>query len=429
MKNHKKLFFVRVLFILLLIFNPHIFANTEINQLQNLANEYVEKYSTTDASKQGEGISGIQLTVLQNGKMKTFVAGTIGHDTKSPVTPENLFSWGSITKEFTTAIILQLQEQGKLNLNQTLQYWFPENFFTEKGKQSIWPMQWSKIKVFELLNMTSGIPNAINNSTSGTGKLWNKKTLFETNWQPNRLVEIAAEYTRSGNCKKQCFAAGTHWSYSNTNYVIASMIAEKAKKEAFGKQMQDLLKNADITAYYVPNERPGKYLDKMMHGYFYYPVGIPAAAKIKGVSDGFDTSNTLQWSTSPASGALIGSTQNITKSVFKLFNDEILSKNSTAILKNDYFANQKNGELIKNLALCPDVSASNKACYGLGVQAMHSKSLGTVYQYSGQILGFRSVYYWVPKENILIAITVNSTAGYNHIMQFAFHIFNVVTKK
>ncbi|MCX7125918.1 MAG: serine hydrolase [Gammaproteobacteria bacterium] len=391
------------------------FADTKI---QTLVNQYAEKYSNADTKKQGEGISGIQLTVLQNGRMQTYVAGTVGHNIKTPVSPENLFAWGSITKEFTTAIILKLQEQGKLNLNQTLKYWFPENFISTKNEKSPWPKEWANVKIFQLLDMTSGIPNA----KTVNEKFWNMKTLFETNWQPNQIVEIAAEYARSEHCKRQCFIAGTHWSYSNTNYIIASLIAEKAKHEAFENQMRDLLKNADITAYYMPDKRPGKYLTQMVHGYDY-------DSSASGIPNGFDTSNTLQWSTSPAAGTLIGDTQNMAQAVSKLLSGKILSKTATEILNNNYYINVKNGTLVSDITQCTTKNTAGNGCYGLGVAVIYNKTLGPIWRYEGRNRGFRSVYNWSPKKNVIVSASVNSTAGHNdNITKFAADVLNVAMK-
>jgi len=298
-----------LLLILFFTFSVSVFANPKNDQIQNLVNQYIEKYSNHDVTKKGEGTSGIQLTILQNGKMKTYTAGTIGHNINTPVSSNNLFAWGSITKEFTTAIILKLQQQRKLNLNQTLQHWFPKKFISTKNKKSEWPKMWRTVKIFQLLNMTSGIPNAVNNSTLNI--FWDKKRLFETNWKLDQFINVAASYARSKNCKHQCFMPGTNYSYSNTNYVIAGIIAEKAAKIPFSAQMHDLLKNAGITAYYIPHKRPEAYLKNMMHGYYYDALyGYPA---IKDVPLGFDASDTLGWSWISSAGALIGNTQNMVK--------------------------------------------------------------------------------------------------------------------
>lgn len=398
-------------------------------KIQQLANQYVSRYSNTDVHEKGEGISGLQLTVLQNDKIQTFVSGYTGHDSKKPVTPKNLFAWASITKEFTTAILLKLQEKGKLNLNQPLQYWFPEKFRSVHNKKTEWPKKWENVKIYQLLNMTSGIPNAINSKTLKT--YWNKKRLFETKWNPGQLVDIAAQYERSKQCKKSCFVPGSNWSYSNTNYIIAELIAEKAAQKPFSVQMNDLLKNAGVTAYYIPNEKPASTLKNMMHGYFYdrlYPV---AGFDVKEIPIGFDTSNTLAWSNSPASGALIGNTENLAKAVYALLNGKILSQKSTDLLVHDYFVNTKNGRPVANITQCTKESLGNhQSCYGLGVSVLYHKNIGPIYSYEGILFGYRPIYFYSPKENIIIAAAINSTAGTNdHLLLFTKNLFKIITEK
>lgn len=98
-----------------------------------MVNNYVAKYATDDVKKNGEDISGMQLVVLHNGKMQTFVAGTVWHGISVPVKKSSMFEWASNTKVFTVAVILKLQEQGALNLQQTLAEWFPNNFIKSES--------------------------------------------------------------------------------------------------------------------------------------------------------------------------------------------------------------------------------------------------------------------------------------------------------
>jgi len=63
---------------------------------------------------------------------------------------QTLFGVGSITKTFIAAAILQLQETGQLNLDDSLSKYFPEY------------LKWSNITLRQLLNMTSGIQILLN---------------------------------------------------------------------------------------------------------------------------------------------------------------------------------------------------------------------------------------------------------------------------
>jgi CubicO group peptidase (beta-lactamase class C family) len=65
-----------------------------------------------------------------------------------PNTPSTKFRLGSVTKQFTAASILLLEERGKLSVNDPV-----------KKHLATAPAAWDKITIFHLLTHTSGIPN------------------------------------------------------------------------------------------------------------------------------------------------------------------------------------------------------------------------------------------------------------------------------
>ena len=65
-----------------------------------------------------------------------------------PNTPATKFRLGSITKQFTAASILLLEERGKLKVDDRVKTYLPDA-----------PMAWDRITIFNLLTHTSGIPN------------------------------------------------------------------------------------------------------------------------------------------------------------------------------------------------------------------------------------------------------------------------------
>src|SRR6476469_415461 len=65
-----------------------------------------------------------------------------------PNTPTTKFRLGSITKQFTAASILLLEERGKLNVDDPVKKYLPDS-----------PAAWDKITIFHLLTHTSGIPS------------------------------------------------------------------------------------------------------------------------------------------------------------------------------------------------------------------------------------------------------------------------------
>src|SRR5947208_9400112 len=65
-----------------------------------------------------------------------------------PNAPNTKFRLGSVTKRFTAASILLLEERGKLSVNDPVKKYLPDA-----------PAAWDKITIFHLLTHTSGIPN------------------------------------------------------------------------------------------------------------------------------------------------------------------------------------------------------------------------------------------------------------------------------
>src|SRR6478736_6953622 len=134
-------------------------------------------------------------------------AGKVSRDPDAaPVDQYTLYQMGSTSKSFTVAVILQLEAAGKLSIGDTLGKWLSE-----------YPA-WKDVTIKRLLNMTSGIPNY--SETEWMSRAWtNEPTRAFT------LKELAdAVYPSDANK----LPVNNGYYYSNTNYILAAMIAEKA---------------------------------------------------------------------------------------------------------------------------------------------------------------------------------------------------------
>lgn len=121
----------------------------------------------------------------------------------TPFTPDAKFRLGSLTKQFTAASIMLLQERGKLKTSDLISLYLPNT-----------PAEWSKITVRNLLTHTSGIPNFTDVSDYGT-----RVALLPTTPEKEYL---------SFRDKPLDFQPGEKFSYSNSNYILLGMIVEKA---------------------------------------------------------------------------------------------------------------------------------------------------------------------------------------------------------
>ena len=130
--------------------------------------------------------------------------------TGQPMTEEHIFRIGSLTKTFTATLILQLAEEGKLSLNDSVESWLPG--YVPGG---------SEITVRQLLNMTSGLAKY---ATEDFIQQVVENPLQK--WRPRELIDRAN--ASLGQSKPATDKADSDFFYTNTNYILLGLIAEKA---------------------------------------------------------------------------------------------------------------------------------------------------------------------------------------------------------
>lgn len=121
-----------------------------------------------------------------------------------PMNAEYTFRIGSNTKTLTGTVLLQLVDEGKLNLDDKLSRFFPE--FPKSDS----------VTIAMLCNMTSGIFNFTDDET------W-QETLISNpgkTWLPSELISVGFDHDFY-------FQPGTGWMYSNTNTIILGLIIEQ----------------------------------------------------------------------------------------------------------------------------------------------------------------------------------------------------------
>ncbi|MFA6362502.1 serine hydrolase [Methanoregula sp.] len=123
-------------------------------------------------------------------------------------TPRTVFPIGSNTKQFTAAAIMKLQEQGRLNVTDPVTLYVPG------------PAQWKDIRIYNLLNHTSGIPS------DGAFSLTDRTDLT----LPETVQRIAA--------LPLSFAPGTNYTYSNNGYIVLSAVIENASGMSYEEYLK-----------------------------------------------------------------------------------------------------------------------------------------------------------------------------------------------
>lgn len=151
---------------------------------------------------QKTGVPSASVAIVRDGKIAYLHAyGFANLENKTPAAPSMRYSIGSISKQFTATAILLLQQQGKLSIDDKVAKWVP--MLTDGDK----------VTIRQLLSHTSGYQD-----------YWPQDYVMPEMLGPTTAQHILDKWARI----PLDFAPGAKWQYSNTNYVIAGLIVEKA---------------------------------------------------------------------------------------------------------------------------------------------------------------------------------------------------------
>ncbi|MFE0605469.1 serine hydrolase domain-containing protein [Streptomyces sp. NPDC058892] len=204
------------------------------------------------------GFVGVQLRVHDRGEEWVGSAGVrkLGDLGKPPTNGQ--FRIGSNTKTFTAALVLRLVVEGTLALDAPV-----ADHLTEFGLDR-------QITVRMLLQHTSGVFNFTGeyyeDGTVVPGIPWQGREWVDNrfkDYRPQELVKLALS-------KPARFAPGTDWGYSNTNYVLARLLVEKATGRSVAEEMQRLiLRPLGLADTVVPTTEPD-IAEPYAHAYYRY---------------------------------------------------------------------------------------------------------------------------------------------------------------
>jgi CubicO group peptidase (beta-lactamase class C family) len=218
-----------------------------------------------------------------------------------PNTPDTRFRLGSITKQFTAASILLLEERGKLKLDDRIKTYLPDA-----------PMAWDRITVFNLLTHTSGIPNFTAMSDYGTVKL---------------SARSAAASVAAFRDRPLDFGPGEKMSYSNSGYLVLGDIIEKVSGQSYETFVTDNI-FAPLGMKDSGYDSNSAIIKRRASGY----IRLPNGAYVNG---GY-----IHMSVPHAAGALYSTTHDLLKWEQGLFAGKVVSAASldrmTTPFKNDY---------------------------------------------------------------------------------------------
>lgn len=237
------------------------------------------------------------LTITKDGKVlytRAIGSSQINGIEKKPLTAVNRFRIGSITKMYTAAMILQLVEEGKLKLTDTLDKFFPQ---VPNAK---------KITIVQILWHRSGIPN-IKREQNSQGNV---------NTIPVTKDEILAQVVKA----TPDFEPDTKRSYSNSGYQVLGLILEKV----IGKSYEEALKERISSKIGLKDT--------------YLATGNIDVSKNEALTymnfgDGWKTVPETHPSILFSAGAIVATPNDLAKFIQALFDGKIVSKESLDQMK------------------------------------------------------------------------------------------------
>jgi D-alanyl-D-alanine carboxypeptidase len=358
-------------------------------RLQEAADSYVAQRA------EAEHFTGLELQVsLGKGTPAITPAIVVASGTDGrlpdpqPMDKDTLFQVGSNGKGFTAAIILKLEAEELLNIDQTLGDWLPQ-----------YPA-WKSVTIRSLLNMTSGVPDYAETVEIA------QKIASDIHHQFTPAELIAAVDPDQGSTVPPT----TGYDYSNTNYILAGLIIEKASGMSYREALRTLILNPLHLrdTYYADGPYPDYVLDREPSAFFwdpscpqYQPQPCPPSVRAPLLGRDVRTNN-LSWG--GAAGAMVSPLGDLTRWYRALFGGRVLPPPQLREMTS--LVSQKTGLPI------PDVTTDDPAGFGLGLQRYYIADLdGAFWVYQGGTLGSRVLIAYWPQYDLVITMSANSAVA------------------
>jgi len=264
-----------------------------------------------------------------------------------PNTPTAKFRLGSVTKQFTAASILLLQERGKLNIQDPVKKYMPDA-----------PAAWDKVTIFHLLTHTSGIP-------SFTG--------FPDYRKLEPFAKTPAELVALFRDKPLEFEPGEKWNYSNSGYVLLGYLIEKITGDTYEKFVRENI--------FTP-------LNMKDSGYDSNTAIIRHRAQgyVSG-PNGFEHAGFINMTIPHAAGALYSTTEDLLKWEQGLFGGKVVQPASLEKMTTPFKSNY---------------------AFGLEVRTVGGHK---VIQHGGGIEGFNTQLAYYPEDKLTVVVLANVNGG------------------
>ena len=314
----------------------------------------------------------------------TAAVGTTQRDAKVSPRADTHFRIASITKTMTSAVIVLLAQEGRLQFSDPVSKYVPN---VPNGEN---------ITVDELLKMRSGL-YGYTNDPEFAATLDADPTKV---WTPQEVLDIGFRHPPE-------FPPGTDYDYSNTNYALLGLVAEKVDGKPLAQVFQDRLYGPlGLEQSVLPASTDTSIPDPYSHGYMYggsafamvdtpYPPDVQAAAKA-GTLQPIDYTNQNSSYATGAGGA-ISTADDLTTWIRALVDGQVFNA--------DFQRQWLDSPQPTNPA------EPNAPQYGYGIERQSFSPDVTMYYHFGELPGFNSFSGYDPANGVTLVLWSNLTVS------------------
>jgi D-alanyl-D-alanine carboxypeptidase len=322
---------------------------------------------TVESLQSGKSFPGLSVAIaFPDGQVWTGQAGKAVLATRTPVTADTLFSFGSISKTFVAALVGRLAQQGTIGLDDPLAKYVPTFYLADK------------ITVRMLLNHTSGIMELFDVRGMGAAILADPTRAWTAD-------EVLARVGRN----RYAFAPGKGYKYSNTDYVLLGKVVEQATGKTVASLVRsEFLEPLGLDSTYLQTEETAADLGitaPEAHGY------MTPASKPRDNSAGTMLPFTSEATVVGPAGAYVSTPSDLARWGSALYAGQVLDQ--------------------ATLASMVDISQTSgyrpKWVYGLGFEEVTISGL-TAWGHRGHLDGFWSSMEYLPAYGVTIVVAANA---------------------
>ncbi|MBW0145210.1 serine hydrolase domain-containing protein [Sphingomicrobium clamense] len=302
-----------------------------------------------------ENAPGAVAIVVDDGQV-VFEAGHGLADVEAgtPITPDTVFRYASITKQFTAATIMQLVAEGKISLDAPLSDYLPE-----------YPQPGASATVRQLLNHTSGIMSY----TSMPGFMDPENTA-----KPMTTAQMI-DYFDDAEMPAE---HGARLAYNNSAYILLGAIIERVTGKNWDAAIRERIANPIG-------------LTSLTSGV--YEAGIEGMAKGYSLDDGeVVPAQTIHMSLPHAAGALIGTVGDLATWAEALHSGKVVD-----------------AERYAEMIAPTQMADGSTTPFGFGLMNAEVRGAATI-GHSGGIFGFSTDSLYIPEEDVFVAVLANSNS-------------------